>query len=351
MHGRLRDLGEAAMRAYQILPGENIDGLRCENLPDRELGVGEVRIRVYAVSLNYRDLMVASGNYLVTVDDPIIPCSDGAGEVLAVGHGVSRLQVGDRVAASFFPYWTDGITTPEKIRHSLGGDIDGMLAEEVILHEDALVRIPPSLSFLDAATLPCAGVTAWNAIFVSSHNIKPGDSILLLGTGGVSILGLQLAKAAGLRTIVTSSSDEKLQRARELGAHHTINYRTTPEWHEEVLRMTRGVGANVVLEVGGKGTVNRSVAAASMAGSVAIIGGVSGFGGEINPVSLLAGAKRMVGIFVGSRTMLEDLMRFAEAVTLKPVVDRVFTFDQAREAYRHMESGSHFGKVVIAVNH
>jgi NADPH:quinone reductase-like Zn-dependent oxidoreductase len=255
------------------------------------------------------------------------------------------------VAASFFPYWADGITTPDKIRHSLGGDIDGMLAEEVILHEDTLVRIPPSLSFLDAATLPCAGVTAWNAIFVSSHDIKPGDSVLLLGTGGVSILGLQLAKAAGLRTIITSSSDEKLQRARELGAHHTINYRTTPEWHEEVLRMTHGVGADVVLEVGGKGTVNRSVAAASMAGSVAIIGGVSGFGGEVNPVSLLAGAKRMVGIFVGSRRMLEDLMRFAEAVNLKPVVDRVFTFDQAREAYRHMESGSHFGKVVIAVNH
>jgi NADPH:quinone reductase-like Zn-dependent oxidoreductase len=339
------------MRAYQILPGENIDGLRCEDLPDRELGVGEVRLRVHAVSLNYRDLMVASGNYLVTVDDPVIPCSDGAGEVLAVGHGVRRLQVGDRVAASFFPYWIDGVTSPDKIRHSLGGDIDGMLAEEVILHEDALVKIPPGLSFVDAATLPCAGVTAWNAIFVSSNHIKPGDSVLLLGTGGVSILGLQLARAAGLRTIITSSSDEKLQRARELGAHHTINYRSIPEWHEEVLSATHGAGANVVLEVGGKGTVNRSVAAASMGGSVAIIGGVSGFGGDVNPVALLSGAKRMVGIFVGSRTMLEDVMRFADTTGLKPVVDRVFTFDQAKEAYRYMESGSHFGKVVIAVNH
>jgi NADPH:quinone reductase-like Zn-dependent oxidoreductase len=339
------------MRAYQILPGENIDGLRCEDLPDRELGVGEVRLRVHAVSLNYRDLMVTSGNYLVTVDDPVIPCSDGAGEVLAVGHGVRRLQVGDRVAASFFPYWIDGVTSPDKIRHSLGGDIDGMLAEEVILHEDALVKIPPGLSFVDAATLPCAGVTAWNAIFVSSNHIKPGDSVLLLGTGGVSILGLQLARAAGLRTIITSSSDEKLQRARELGAHHTINYRSIPEWHEEVLSATHGAGANVVLEVGGKGTVNRSVAAASMGGSVAIIGGVSGFGGDVNPVALLSGAKRMVGIFVGSRTMLEDVMRFADTTGLKPVVDRVFTFDQAKEAYRYMESGSHFGKVVIAVNH
>jgi NADPH:quinone reductase-like Zn-dependent oxidoreductase len=337
------------MLAYQILPGDNIDGLRSVNLPDRELGAGEVRVRVHAVSLNYRDLMVARGNYLVNVDDPIIPCSDGAGEILAVGHGVRRLQVGDRVAASFFPYWTDGAPTPDKVRHALGGDIDGMLAQEVILDEDALVKIPARLSFVDAATLPCAGVTAWNAIFVSRNDVKPGDTVLLLGTGGVSVLGLQLANAAGMRTVITSSSDAKLQRARALGAHDTINYRAMPEWHEEVLRVTHGAGANVVLEVGGKGTVNRSVAAASMGGSIAIIGGVSGFGGDVNPVMLLSSAKRMVGIFVGSRTMLEDVMRFADVTGLKPVVDRVFTFDQAKEAYRYMESGSHFGKVVIAV--
>ncbi|WP_313703022.1 NAD(P)-dependent alcohol dehydrogenase [Massilia sp.] len=337
------------MRAYQILPGSNIDGLQCVDYPERELAPGEVRVRVHAVSLNYRDLMVASGNYLVNVDDPIIPCSDGAGEVLAVGSGVTNLQVGDRVAASFFPYWQDGRTAPEKVRHALGGDIDGMLAEEVILHEEALVKIPPQMSFVEASTMPCAGVTAWNAIFESSNDIKPGDTVLLLGTGGVSVLGLQLAKAAGLRTIITSSSDEKLQRARELGAHHTINYRRTPEWQEEVLRVTHGRGADVVLEVGGQGTVNRSVASAAMGGSVAIIGGVSGFGGEVNPATLLASAKRMVGIFVGSRKMLEDVMRFAAVTELKPVIDRVFTFDQAKEAYRYMESGSHFGKVVIAV--
>jgi NADPH:quinone reductase-like Zn-dependent oxidoreductase len=337
------------MRAYQILSGDGIDGLRCVDFPDRALGTGEVRVRVHAVSLNYRDLMVASGNYLVTADDPIIPCSDGAGEVLAVGAGVSRVQVGDRVAASFFPYWEDGPTSAGKVRHALGGDIDGMLAEEVVLAEDALVKIPPGMSFVDASTMPCAGVTAWNAIFESSNAIRPGDTVLLLGTGGVSVLGLQLARAAGLRTIITSSSDQKLQRARELGAHHTINYRTFPEWQEEVLRLTQGIGANVVLEVGGQGTVNRSVASTAMGGSVAIIGGVSGFGGEVNPATLLAGAKRMAGIFVGSRTMLEKVLRFADTTGLQPVVDRVFTFDQVREAYRHMESGSHFGKVVIAV--
>jgi NADPH:quinone reductase-like Zn-dependent oxidoreductase len=337
------------MRAYQILPGDGIDGLRCVDFPDRELGNGEVRVRVHAVSLNYRDLMVAGGTYLVSVDDPIIPCSDGAGEVLAVGPGVTRFQAGDRVAASFFPYWHDGPTSPEKIRHALGGDIDGMLAEEVILAEDALVKLPAGMSFVDAATLPCAGVTAWNAMFESSNGIRPGDTVLLLGTGGVSILGLQLARAAGLHAIITSSSDAKLQRARELGAHHTINYRGFPEWQEEVLRATRGVGAHVVLEVGGKGTVNRSVASTAMGGSVAIIGGVSGFGGEVNPATLLASAKRMVGVYVGSRTMLEKVMRFADTCGIQPVVDRVFTFDQAKEAYRYMESGSHFGKVVIAV--
>ena len=337
------------MRAYQILPGDGIDGLQCVDFPERELGTGEVRVRVHAVSLNYRDLMVATGNYLVTVDDPIVPCSDGAGEVLAVGAGVSRVQVGDRVAASFFPYWQDGPTGPDKIRHALGGDIDGMLAEEVVLHEDALVKIPPQLSYVEASTMPCAGVTAWNAIFESSNGIKPGDTVLLLGTGGVSVLGLQLARAAGLRTIITSSSDEKLARARELGVHHTINYRTIPEWQEEVLRVTHGAGADVVLEVGGQGTVNRSVASCAMGGSVAIIGGVSGFGGEVNPATLLAGAKRMVGIFVGSRRMLEQVMSFAATSEIKPVVDRVFGFEQAQEAYRYMESGSHFGKVVISV--
>jgi NADPH:quinone reductase-like Zn-dependent oxidoreductase len=212
-----------------------------------------------------------------------------------------------------------------------------------------VVPLPDTLSYVDACTLPCAGVTAWNAIFVSSNNVKPGDTVLLLGTGGVSVLGLQIAKAAGLSAIITSSSDQKLQRARELGADHTINYTTTPEWHEEVLRVTDGQGANVVLEVGGKGTVNRSVLAAAMGGTVAIIGGVSGFGGEVNPAALLSGAKRMVGIFVGSRAMLENVIRFAQVTDLKPVVDRVFPFHLAQEAYRYMESGSHFGKVVIAV--
>ena len=183
------------MQAYQILPGANIDGLQCIDYPDRDLGHGEVRIRVHAVSLNYRDLMVASGNYLVTVDDPIIPCSDGAGEVLEVGPGVTRVQVGDRVAGSFFPYWQDGMTAPEKTRHALGGDIDGMLAEEVVLHEEAVAKIPASLSFVEAATMPCAGVTAWNALFVSSTAFKPGATALFLVT---LLLGMGWSAATSL---------------------------------------------------------------------------------------------------------------------------------------------------------
>jgi NADPH:quinone reductase-like Zn-dependent oxidoreductase len=337
------------MRAYQILPGDGIDGLRCVDMPERALGIGEVRVRVHAVSLNYRDLMVASGDYLSVVDEPIVPCSDGAGEVIETGHGVHRVQVGDRVAGAFFPHWHDGRTGPDRIRDALGGNVDGMLAETVVLHQDALARLPAGMDYVAACTLPCAGVTAWNAIFESSNAAQPGDTVLLLGTGGVSVLGLQLARAAGMNTIVTSSSDIKLQRARDLGAGHAINYVATPEWQEEVLRLTDGVGAHVVLEVGGQGTIKRSVAACAMGGSVAIIGGVSGFGGEVNPATLLAGAKRLVGIFVGSRTMLDKVIRFVTVAGIDPVVDRVFGFDQAREAYRHMASGAHFGKVVIAV--
>lgn len=338
------------MRAYQLLPGDGIDGVRLAELPERALGTGEVRVRVRAVSLNRRDLMVAQGDYLVDVDDPIVPCSDGAGDVVEVGAGVTRVRVGDRVAAAFFPHWVDGPPTPDKLRHALGGDVDGMLADTVVLDQDALVVVPAALSFIEAAALPCAGVVAWHALFEAGADVRPGDAVLLLGTGGVAVLGLQLAHAAGFTTIVTSSSDAKLQRARDLGAHHTINYRNTPDWQDAVLHATDGAGARVVLEVGGRETVNRSVAAAAMGGTVVVIGGVSGHGGEVDPSTLLAGAKRLAGAYVGSRAMLDKLMRFAATCALQPVIDRVFTFEQAADAYRHLESGTHFGKVVIAVS-
>lgn len=334
------------MKAYRIPHGAKIDGLQLEDIVERPLDPYEVRVRVRAVSLNYRDLMVAEGAYPVHPDHPVIPCSDGAGDVIAVGSMVTRVKPGDRVMATFFPHWLEGRVTQAKLASSLGGDVDGMLAEAVTLHENTLVKIPEQLSYVEASTLPCAATTAWNAIFESS-NVQPGDTVLLLGTGGVSILGLQMAKAAGLRAIITSSSDEKLERARALGADETINYRSHSEWQDEVLRKTDGKGVNVVLEVGGQGTINRSVDSTAAGGTVAVIGGVSGFGGEINPTSLLFGAKRMAGIFVGSRAMLEQTAKFFAGAGIKPVVDRVFPFTEAKEAYRHLESGAHFGKVVI----
>lgn len=336
------------MKAYRLFHGGKIDGLQLQDIVERPLDAYEVRVGVKAVSLNYRDLMIAQGGYPVKNDTPIIPCSDGAGEVLAIGSMVTRVQPGDRVAASFFPRWLDGQPTQEKIASALGGDVDGMLAEAVTLHENTLVKMPDQLSYQEAATLPCAAVTAWNGLFESSH-LRPGDTVLLLGTGGVSILGLQIAKAAGLRVIITSSSDQKLTRARELGADETINYRTTPEWQDEVLRRTNGKGVDVVLEVGGEGTINRSVASTAVGGTIVTIGGVSGFGGEVNPRDLVTSIKRLAGIYVGSRAMLEQTAQFIAGAGIKPVIGSVFPFAEAKEAYRHLESGAHFGKVVIDV--
>jgi NADPH:quinone reductase-like Zn-dependent oxidoreductase len=339
---------ETQMQAYQIKAGQQIAGLVQVSRDLAAPEAHEVQVRIHAVSLNYRDLMIADGKYLSTGDAPVIPCSDGAGEVIAIGEQVRRFHVGDRVIASFYPGWVNGGPTPERTANALGAVADGMLAEEVVLPEEALVAIPAHLSYVEAATLPCAGVTAWNALFVEG-GLRPGDSVLLLGTGGVSIWALQLAKAAGLRTIVTSSSDEKLERARILGASATINYRTTPEWQVEVLKLTNGQGVDLVLEVGGQGTLTRSIASTRMGGTVVIIGGVSGFGGDLNPFALIGGAKRLSGITVGSRDMLEDLIRFLSVTEIHPVVDRIFPFAEVREAYTHLQKAGHFGKLVIQV--
>lgn len=337
------------MKAYHVHPGQNFAGI----LPiERELpppGPYEVRVRIRAVALNYRDLMVIRGDYNGGNVEPVIPASDGAGDVIEVGAKVSRFQVGDRVATTFFESWIEGRQTPDKSRHSFGGLIDGALAQEIVVSQDSLFKVPGHLDYTEAATLTCAGVTAWNSIFVEGR-ARPGDSVLLLGTGGVSIWGLQLAKAAGLQAVITSSSDAKLARARQLGADTTINYTTSPEWHEDVLRATGGEGVEVVVEVGGSGTLKKSLQSTRMGGTVAIVGGVSGWGSEVDPFQLIRGAKHVTGIYVGSLAMLEDLARFVALHKLKPVVDRVFPFAQARAAYEYLDSGSHFGKVVIALD-
>lgn len=337
------------MITYQIKSGRQIAGLEQVQRQIPLLGANDVHVRMHAVALNYRDLMIADGKYLTTGGKPVIPCSDGAGEVIAVGQQVTRFRVGDRVSTSFFPNWIDGAPTPQNTAATLGSDRNGVLAEEVILHETSWVAFADHLTYVEAATLPCAGVTAWNSLFVEG-NLRAGDSVLLLGTGGVSVWALQIAKAAGLQTIITSSSDEKLVRARSLGAAVTINYKTTPEWQNEVLRLTEGRGVDLVLEVGGQGTLARSIASARMGGTIAIIGGVSGFGGELDPLVLIGGAKRLSGIFVGSRRMLEDLNCFVSVAEIHPVVDCIFPFHQARNAYTHLATAGHFGKVVIEVN-
>jgi len=338
------------MQAYQVSGGQGIGSLKRVALTPREPGPFEVRVRIKAVSLNFRDLMVARGDYLKTSGSPVIPASDAAGQVVAVGAGVTRFKTGDRVMGAFMPNWIDGDPTPANTALAPGAATDGVLATEAIYAEHGLVAIPDSLSDEQAATLPCAAVTAWNTLFVAGQ-ARAGQTALLLGTGGVSIWGLQLAKAAGLHAIITSSSADKLARARELGADGLINYRDTPEWQDEVLRLTHGEGAHVVLEVGGEGTLVRSVAAARMGGTIGIIGGVSGFAATpVSPLALIAGSKRLQGIFVGSRKMLEDVTRLVHTARIAPVIDRVYGFDEAPAAFEHLASGRHFGKIVIRVD-
>jgi NADPH:quinone reductase-like Zn-dependent oxidoreductase len=332
------------MQAYRITKGGGVEGLARVELPDPRPAADEVLIRVRATSLNYRDLMMARGSR-----DEIIPLSDGAGDVAAVGEGVTRFAVGDRVTSCFFPNWIDGGVTPEYTAEALGGGTrDGMLAQLVALPERAVVATPPHLTDEEAATLPCAALTAWHAIFEQAW-LRPGQTVVFLGTGGVSIAGLQLAHMAGLRTIITSSSDEKLQRARELGADATINYRDQPDWDRAVLDLTGGRGADLVLEVGGEGTFAKSNACVRAGGSIVIIGGLAREGAGAANVPLVARNVHATRIYVGSRRMFEEMNRAITLRQLHPVVDRTFAFDDAVEAYQCLASQSHFGKVVIRV--
>ena len=331
------------MKAYHLTAGGGIDGIDAVDLPDPEPGPGDVLIRVRATSLNYRDLMLAG-----RAREAVIPLSDGAGEVIGVGDGVSRWSAGDRVAGCFFPHWSDGGVTPAHQRDALGGAVDGMLAEQVVLPAESCVRLPSHMTDDEAATLPCAALTAWNAIFTQAR-LRPGQSVLLLGTGGVSIAGLQLARIGGVRTIITSSSDEKLARARELGADEAINYRAREDWEQAVLGLTGGRGVDLVLEVGGAGTFAQSMAATRIGGDVVLIGGLARDGGDGQEVPLVGRNIRATRISVGSRAMFEDMNRALELREVHPVIDRVFEFGEAVDAYRYLESQAHFGKVVIRV--
>jgi NADPH:quinone reductase-like Zn-dependent oxidoreductase len=335
------------VRAYEY-PQLGLEHLTLVERPESGPGPGEVLVRLHAASLNYRDLLFAWGLYNPRPNLPAVPLSDGAGEVVELGEGVTGWKVGDRVCPIFMQGWLEGPFTQEKRRTALGGgDRDGVAREYAAFPQEGLVRISEYLSYEEAATLPCAAVTAWNAL-VELGKIRAGDTLLTLGTGGVSMFALQLAKLHGARVIATSGSDEKLARVRELGADETINYKTTPEWDREVLRLTGGVGVDNVVEVGGAGTLSRSANAARTGGVVSVIGVLSA-GEGLDPVMVLMKALRVQGIFVGSRAMFEDMDRAIAASNLHPVVDRIFPFEELPEALAYLHSGSHFGKIVIRI--
>jgi NADPH:quinone reductase-like Zn-dependent oxidoreductase len=331
------------VRQYVLAPGSDGLQLTIQEVARPMPAEGDVLIRVYAVSLNHRDLYVLAR----PGSQGRVPTSDGAGEVIAVGPGVTRFEVGDRVAGTFFADWPGGRRSAEGMATARGGGVDGMLAEMVLSHENGLVEIPDYLTFEEAATLPCAAVTAWRALF-SDGRLAPGDTVLLEGTGGVSIFGLQLAAAAGARPIITSSSDSKLERARALGAVGTVNYRTNPEWQTEVLALTNGVGVDHVLDVVGQETLYRALEALAFDGHVALIGGLSGDAGGL-PLEDLPNGSSVTNVFVGSRADFEAMNEFLIEHRLHPVVDRVFAFEDAPAAYEYMESGAHMGKIVISV--
>jgi NADPH:quinone reductase-like Zn-dependent oxidoreductase len=337
------------MKVYEIQGSFGLDHLRQAERPEPALGPGELLVAVKAVSLNRRDLMTVEGVYNPKQRLPLIPCSDAAAEVLAVGAGVTRFAPGDRVCPLFSREWLCGEPEREKLRSTLGGPLDGTLAERMVVAAESAVAAPEHLTDEEASTLPCAALTAWSAV-VTHGRTRPGDVVLVLGTGGVSLFALQFANLAGARVIVTSSSDDKLARARELGAEGTVNYRKDPDWGRRVKELTGDRGADLVVEVGGAETLRRSLHAVRMGGTIAMIGALSGGEAPLSVIPILMRQVRVQGILVGDREGFEAMNRALAAHDLRPVVDRAFPFDEAPEAFRHMASGRHFGKVVVRVS-
>src|ERR1700722_2382190 len=337
------------MRAYQLPKGgAGVDALLVVESPEPKPQYRQVLVKVKACSLNYRDLAIVRGTYRMPVCENLVPLSDGAGEVIEIGPGVTRVRAGDRGAGNFFQRWAGGEPGADSHKSALGGGIDGMLAEYVVLEEDGVVKLPAHLSFEEGATLPCAAVTVWHAM-MEHAKLKAGDTILLQGTGGVSIFGLQFARAMGIRAIITSSSDEKLKRAKALGAALGINYKSTPEWEKTAMDFT-GSGVDHVVEVGGAATLTRSFGAIRAGGSVTLIGGLSGGASELNPGLIFSRRANGRGISVASTQMFEAMNRAIEVSAIRPVIDKVYAFGHAPEAYRHMASGAHFGKIVVSID-
>ncbi len=337
------------MRLYRLGKLGTLDALQLVDAPDPRPGAGGVVVRVRACSLNHRDLNIISGTYSSHALKPgAIPVSDGAGEVSAVGQGVTRWKVGDRVAPIFVQRWLGGNLLPEYMPSALGGPSDGVLAEQIVLNEEGLVRIPAHMSFEEAATLPCAAVTAWHAALVKGA-LQAGQTLVTLGTGGVSLFAAQFGLMAGARVIATTGSVEKVARLHALGVTDVINYQAVPDWDARVRELTDGRGADLVVEVGGPGSLAKSIAAIRYCGHISAVGNLAGKA-MIDPGALFAKRASMCGIQVGSRDMFEAMNRALEVAKLKPVIDRVFDFTDARTAYEYLATGKHFGKVVIRVS-
>ena len=336
------------MRALNVMEPWGLDALEVVEAPDPTPSHGEVLVRMRAVSLNYRDLLMVQGMYArgAATGGAITPFSDGCGIVEAIGPGVTRVQPGDRVATLFFQKWISGPPTLEKVSSSLGSPIPGAGRELGVFSQDGVSKVPDFLSDQQVATLPCAALTAWRALFEDA-DLRPGDTVVLQGTGGVSIFGLQFAHAAGMRTLITSSSDEKLARAKAMGANHLANYRQEPEWAKAVRAATGGVGADLIIEVGGGGTIEQSMKAIRIGGHVAIVGVVAGLGGPFNTVSLIGNSAKLQGLSVGSRDMFEAMCRFIDLNRIAPVVDKVFPWTEVKAAFAAMQGGEHFGKIVL----
>ena len=332
------------MKQITLTPGADFSRLQMRDVETPKPSFGEVAIRVRAASLNYRDLIIADNAQV----ENVVPLSDGAGEIIEVGEGVSNWKIGDRVCVNFFRDWHSGRFQRRYHDAALGGSCDGMLAEVVVFPAHSLVQIPDDYSYEEAATLPCAGLTAWCGL--RRGGFAAGDSVLLQGTGGVSIWGLQIVVASGGTAILTSSSDDKLERARAMGATATVNYKTTPEWSKEVWRLTEKRGVDHILEVGGPGTLGQSLASVTESGHIAQIGVLTGFdASDVSLFPLVSKNATMSGIYVGDVASFEDFTRFLRATKIKPVIDRVFPFDQVQAAYEYMKLGAHFGKVVISL--
>jgi NADPH:quinone reductase-like Zn-dependent oxidoreductase len=327
----------------------NQDGFGIENLkeierPEPKVGAGEIIVDMKAASLNYRDLLTVMGKTENKL--PLVPFSDGAGVVKEVGSGVSRVKVGDRVCSVFFQSWLSGPVTAEARSKPLGGPLEGVLQQRMKLNAEGVLKIPEYLSFEEAATLPCAGLTAWRAIAVEAP-VSPGDTVLVQGTGGVSIFALQFAKARGAKVIATSSSDEKLERVKQLGADHGINYKSNPEWEKETLKITDGRGVDVVVEVGGDDTMSKSLEAVRVGGAIIVIGVLGGFTNNIFIPALFSKNARMIGISIGSREQFEEMMKPMADWKMHPVVDKVFPVEKVQDALKLMQAGRHFGKICL----